>query len=207
MTTICIGPVCIPVNALLPFLLLLLQPLLDWCRKITGAKQKAEERGVEHQKPGCCRSTLTSADSSSSNSNGDSNKDTGLKQRKTLFGPGIQYAKSEEEYEKFQSAANTIELPMVVKFTAKWCKPCRAIAPVFKELAENYDSVFVEVDVDELAELCDRLSVSTLPTFKIFLGGKEIESFNGATAILSGGLEKKLRKAVAAHCQQVSTSL
>lgn len=76
------------------------------------------------------------------------------------------------------------------------CKPCRQIAPVYSQLAEKFEGgFFAEVDVDELQELADEFGVKVLPTFKVLSRGREeLESFNGTTALLSGGLERKLRK-------------
>lgn len=51
--------------------------------------------------------------------------------------------------------------------------------------------------MDELQELADEFGVKVLPTFKVLSKGREeLESFNGTTALLSGGLERKLRRSV-----------
>uniref|UniRef100_A0AAZ3RBJ3 Thioredoxin domain-containing protein n=1 Tax=Oncorhynchus tshawytscha TaxID=74940 RepID=A0AAZ3RBJ3_ONCTS len=52
---------------------------------------------------------------------------------------------------------------VVVDFTATWCGPCQSIAPFFKGLSENYQSVvFLKVDVDD-APVSNRSGISHLP--------------------------------------------
>jgi thioredoxin 1 len=45
----------------------------------------------------------------------------------------------------------------VVDFTAKWCGPCRRIAPLFSSLAEKYQQIgFLKVDVDEVPDISNK---------------------------------------------------
>jgi len=90
----------------------------------------------------------------------------------------VHHVHTKEEYNKFKSTPDKL---VVIDYSATWCGPCRAIAPVFEEFSTKYsDVVFVHVDVDELGELEDVADVSGVPTFKFFKGGSLITSFAGA---------------------------
>ncbi|KAH9884867.1 thioredoxin [Xylariomycetidae sp. FL2044] len=61
---------------------------------------------------------------------------------------------------------------VVVDFYADWCPPCRAIAPVFSDLAEAHASpgrlAFAKVNVDRVRNVAGRYGVSAMPTFLFF---------------------------------------
>lgn len=63
----------------------------------------------------------------------------------------------------------------VVKFTAKWCGPCRTIAPKFLELAQENESIvkFLEIDIDLAARIADFERVQAIPLFLFFHEGKK----------------------------------
>ena len=59
--------------------------------------------------------------------------------------------------------------------------PCRAIAPLYKELSESYDNiVFLKVDVDENAETAMKYQVSAMPTFLFIKRGEIVDKIMGA---------------------------
>lgn len=64
---------------------------------------------------------------------------------------------------------------MVVDFYADWCPPCRTIAPIFSNLAEDNFSkgklAFAKVNVSNLNDLAQRYSVTAMPTFVFFRDG------------------------------------
>ena len=72
--------------------------------------------------------------------------------------------------------------PMVVDFWATWCGPCRRVAPIIDELAEQYaDSVIIgKVDVDENEQLAIRFGVRNIPTILFFRGGEVVDKQIGA---------------------------
>ena len=68
----------------------------------------------------------------------------------------------------------------MLQFTAAWCGPCRAIAPLLDQMAAAHDSksvAFFKVDVDNLAVLksCSDENVSAVPTFKFVKDGHVVE--------------------------------
>ena len=67
--------------------------------------------------------------------------------------------------------------PVLVDFWAVWCGPCRMMSPVVDKLAAEYaDKLFVgKVNVDEVSELAERYSVSSIPTLILFKNGAMVD--------------------------------
>jgi thioredoxin 1 len=63
----------------------------------------------------------------------------------------------------------------ILKFGAEWCAPCRAMAPIVKSVAKDYEGKIevVEIDVDKQQELALQYGITAVPTL-IFLKEDEI---------------------------------
>jgi thioredoxin len=74
------------------------------------------------------------------------------------------------------------ELPVLVDFWADWCPPCRMIAPVLAQIAdERADTLsIVQVNYDENPEIGQRYGVLSLPTMLLFRDGEPVRSLVGA---------------------------
>ncbi|MEM3619685.1 MAG: thioredoxin [Nitrososphaerota archaeon] len=73
--------------------------------------------------------------------------------------------------------------PLVfVDFWADWCLPCRVIAPVIEELAEEFAGkiVFLKVNVDENPITASRYGITSIPTLMIFKNGRPADVIVGA---------------------------
>ena len=82
--------------------------------------------------------------------------------------------------EEFNNLVEHIEGIAVVDFFATWCGPCKMLAPVFEEVAnETPNAKFFKVDIDESLDLARQYSVSSVPTIKIFRKGDLMETFVG----------------------------
>ncbi|MFE5629339.1 thioredoxin family protein [Streptomyces sp. NPDC056543] len=74
------------------------------------------------------------------------------------------------------------DLPVLVKFTADWCGPCRQLEPVLRAIAEEeHDRLkIVRIDVDRNPETTVRFGVLATPTLMVFCAGEPVKSIVGA---------------------------
>ena len=82
----------------------------------------------------------------------------------------------------FESLVLKSEMPALVDFWASWCAPCRAIAPIVDEMAQEYTGKLrvVKVNVDDNPATPGKYGVRGIPTLILFKGGKVVDQLVGA---------------------------
>lgn len=82
----------------------------------------------------------------------------------------------------FQDTVLKSETPVVVDFWASWCGPCRMVAPIMEELADDFDGRIkvAKVNVDDQGELAAQFRIMSIPTILIFKNGQIAEKIVGA---------------------------
>jgi thioredoxin 1 len=164
MSLCCIGGVCIPYTVIWPFILLILKQLWGY---FYPAEDKKKTDGITNDISGsaegnsCCKKEDA----------GNDIIDTFSETAEAL------YLTDEMNWERIISQ----EKKIIVRFTAKWCKPCKAIEPYFQELAglNRTRANFLSIDVDDFGEIAALHGAVSIPFFVCFQHGKTIGNLGG----------------------------
>lgn len=81
----------------------------------------------------------------------------------------------------FSEAVESSPGPILVDFWAEWCMPCRALAPVIEELAQEFEGKvrFAKVNVDDCKDIPAKFGIRGIPTLILFEGGKKVNELVG----------------------------
>lgn len=71
---------------------------------------------------------------------------------------------------------------ILVKFTADWCGPCKAMKPLLEELSTEVDAVIADLDVDSNPETTSKFGIRSIPTFILFDNGIQRHKHVGAAS-------------------------
>ena len=84
----------------------------------------------------------------------------------------------------FEAEVIKSDIPVLVDFWAEWCAPCKIIAPIVEELANEMDGKvkFAKLDVDTNPKAATNYGIRGIPTMLIFNDGKPVDQVVGAVA-------------------------
>ena len=83
--------------------------------------------------------------------------------------------------DNFHNEVLNSDKPVLLDFFANWCGPCRMVAPILDEIAEEREDIKVcKVDIDEQPELASRFRVMSVPTLMVMKEGRIVEQSIGA---------------------------
>lgn len=92
----------------------------------------------------------------------------------------------------FEELVVNSDKPVVLDFWAVWCGPCRMIAPIIEEMANEYGdkAVIGKVDVDSNSEIAAKYGIRNIPTVIFLKNGEVVEKVVGA--VQKSALTEKL---------------
>ena len=83
--------------------------------------------------------------------------------------------------DNFEEKVIKSEKPVLLDFYADWCGPCKMIAPILSEIAEERDDIVVgKVNVDDNMELAQKFGVTSIPMLAVIKNGQVVRSEVGA---------------------------
>ena len=94
-----------------------------------------------------------------------------------------------ENYESYKNGS----LPLVIDFWATWCGPCRMVAPIIEELANEYDGKVTvgKCDVEEADDIAAEFGIRNIPTIVFMKDGKILDKIVGAAS--KSKIEEKIK--------------
>jgi thioredoxin 1 len=101
--------------------------------------------------------------------------------------------------ENFQREVLDSHQPVLVDFWAEWCAPCRAVAPVVEQLADEFEGLAKvgKLDVDRNAHVAAQYGIKSIPTLFVFQGGEVVDQVVGVVPkkVLADKLDALVQKA------------
>ncbi len=84
----------------------------------------------------------------------------------------------------FQAEVLKSDVAVLVDFWAPWCGPCRLVASVVDEVAQQYDGQLkvVKVNTDEQPGIASHYRIRSIPTLMVFMNGEKMEQVVGAVS-------------------------
>jgi len=84
--------------------------------------------------------------------------------------------------ENFEGEVLKSAIPVLVDFWAGWCMPCKMIAPVIEQLADQHVGKLkvAKLDVDKYNEIASKYGISSIPAVFLFKGGVKVDEMIGA---------------------------
>lgn len=85
--------------------------------------------------------------------------------------------------DSFQKEVLESGLPVLVDFSATWCRPCRSMEPILEDVAREVDGKVVvgKIDVDENEDIANRFGIRSVPSMLVFSNGEVVERIVGIT--------------------------
>jgi thioredoxin 1 len=82
----------------------------------------------------------------------------------------------------FESEVLNSSTPVLVDFWAEWCAPCKAIAPIVKEIADDNGEKLkvVKMNIDESPQTPGTYGIRSIPTLLVFKDGQVVSQLTGA---------------------------
>jgi thioredoxin 1 len=85
------------------------------------------------------------------------------------------------QFDAFIAKQTASDPTIVVDFYADWCGPCKLLAPILKEVADEHPGkvTVLKVNVDQVGELAQRYGISSIPALHKYVAGKKVDAAIG----------------------------
>ena len=193
MACLCLGGVCIPYTALVPMLLFGLRWVACQFAKVgllpefiakrlgvnpSGVTVEADSACNE----GCCGESTRRVGKRAKRSSSLATTASNVTASDDDDNQNLEHVDTLERWQEIFTASKNSTL--FVKFTAAWCKPCKAIQPAYVALAARHPGKFITLDVDgdDCDVLSSKMKVAMMPTFVCFEGGVERGRMSGGNS-------------------------